>query len=82
MNFVGPRSVVNAELPKFGDQVGYYLIVRPGMTALWQVSGRSDLDYDSRVYLDTCYVKNWALWHDQIILFKPIDVVIRWAGAY
>lgn len=82
MSLVGPRPVVNAELPRFGDQVGYYLMVRPGMTGLWQVSGRSDLDYDSRVYLDTWYVKNWSLWHDQIILFKTIDVVLRRAGAY
>lgn len=82
MSLVGPRPVVNAELPRFGDQVGYYLMVRPGMTGLWQVSGRSDLDYDSRVYLDTWYVKNWSLWYDQIILFKTIDVVLRRAGAY
>lgn len=82
MSLVGPRPVVNAELPRYGDQLGYYLMVRPGMTGLWQVSGRSDLDYDIRVYLDTWYVKNWSLWHDQIILFKTIDVVLRRAGAY
>ena len=82
MSLVGPRPVVNAELSRYGDQVGYYLMVRPGMTGLWQVSGRNDLDYDSRVYLDTWYVKNWSLWHDQIILFKTIDVVFRRAGAY
>lgn len=82
MSLVGPRPVVIAELPRYGDEVGYYLMVRPGMTGLWQVSGRSDLDYDIRVYLDTWYVKNWSLWHDQIILFKTIDVVLRRAGAY
>lgn len=82
MSLVGPRPVVTAELPRYGDEVGYYLMVRPGMTGLWQVSGRSDLDYDTRVYLDTWYVKNWSLWHDQIILFKTIDVVLRRAGAY
>lgn len=82
MSLVGPRPVVRAELPKYGDDVGYYLMVRPGMTGLWQVSGRSDLDYDSRVYLDTWYVKNWSLWHDQIILFKTIHVVFHRAGAY
>ncbi len=82
MSLVGPRPVVSAELPRYGDEVGYYLMVRPGMTGLWQVSGRSDLDYDIRVYLDTWYVKNWSLWHDQIILFKTIDVVLRRAGAY
>jgi Undecaprenyl-phosphate galactose phosphotransferase WbaP len=82
MSLVGPRPVVTAELARYGDEVGYYLMVRPGMTGLWQVSGRSDLDYDIRVYLDTWYVKNWSLWHDQIILFKTIDVVLRRAGAY
>lgn len=82
MSLVGPRPVVAAELPRYGDDVGYYLMVRPGMTGLWQVSGRSDLDYDARVYLDSWYVKNWSLWHDQIILFKTIDVVLRRAGAY
>jgi lipopolysaccharide/colanic/teichoic acid biosynthesis glycosyltransferase len=76
------RPVVNAELLRFGDQVGYYLMVRPGMTGLWQVSGRSDFNYDSRVYFDTWYVKNWSLWYDQIILFKMIDVVLRRAGAH
>lgn len=82
MSLVGPRPVVVAELPKYGDEIGYYLMVRPGMTGLWQVSGRSDLDYDTRVYLDTWYVKNWSLWHDQIILLKTIDVVLRGSGAH
>jgi undecaprenyl-phosphate galactose phosphotransferase len=82
MSLVGPRPVVTAELPRYGDEVGYYLMVRPGMTGLWQVSGRSDLDYDSRVYLDTWYVKNWSLWHDMIILFKTVRVVTDRSGAY
>jgi len=82
MSLVGPRPVVTAELPRYGDEVGYYLMVRPGMTGLWQVSGRSDLDYDIRVYLDTWYVKNWSLWHDMIILFKTVRVVSDRSGAY
>lgn len=82
MSLVGPRPVVRRELSRYGDEVGYYLMVRPGMTGLWQVSGRNDLDYDTRVYLDTWYVKNWSLWHDQIILFKTISVVLNRAGAY
>jgi undecaprenyl-phosphate galactose phosphotransferase len=81
MSLVGPRPVVNAELTRYGDQVGYYFMVRPGMTGLWQVSGRSDLDYESRVYLDTWYVKNWSLWHDLIILFKTVRVVFDRRGA-
>jgi Undecaprenyl-phosphate galactose phosphotransferase WbaP len=82
MSLVGPRPVVSAELQRYGDEVGYYLMVRPGMTGLWQVSGRSDLDYDIRVYLDTWYVKNWSLWHDMIILFKTVRVVSDRSGAY
>lgn len=82
MSLVGPRPVVSEELPRYGDDIGYYLMVRPGMTGLWQISGRSDLDYEKRVYLDTWYVKNWSIWYDQIILFKTLGVVIRRAGAY
>ena len=69
-------------LPRYGDDVGYYLMVRPGMTGLWQVSGRSDVDYDARVYLDSWYVKNWSLWHDLIILLKTVKVVFKRTGAY
>ena len=82
MSLVGPRPVVRAELSKYRDDLGYYLMVRPGMTGLWQVSGRNDLDYDTRVYLDSWYVKNWSLWQDQIILFKTVDVVLRRVGAF
>jgi undecaprenyl-phosphate galactose phosphotransferase len=82
MSLVGPRPVVRSELPRYGDQVGYYLMVRPGMTGLWQVSGRNDVDYDTRVYLDSWYVKNWSLWHDLVILFKTVSVVLSRQGAY
>ena len=82
MSLVGPRPVVRGELSRYSDQVGYYLMVRPGMTGLWQVSGRNDLDYETRVYLDTWYVKNWSLWYDLIILIKTIQVVLKARGAY
>jgi Undecaprenyl-phosphate galactose phosphotransferase WbaP len=82
MSLVGPRPIVQAELEKYGDDVGYFLMVRPGMTGLWQVSGRSDMSYDKRVYLDTWYVKNWSLWYDLVILFKTVNVVIARSGAY
>ena len=82
MSLVGPRPVVRAELRRFGADVGYYLLVRPGMTGLWQISGRSQLDYDKRVYLDVWYVKNWSLWYDLIILFKTVRVVVDRHGAY
>ncbi len=82
MSLVGPRPVVEAELVRYGDDVDYFLMVRPGMTGLWQVSGRSDTGYDARVYLDTWYVKNWSLWYDVAILFKTIRVVSKREGAY
>ena len=82
MSLVGPRPVVHAELARYADQVGYYLMVRPGMTGIWQISGRNDLDYDTRVYLDTWYVKNWSLWYDLVILIKTVQVVLKGRGAY
>ena len=82
MSLVGPRPIVEAELQKYGLEKSYYLMVRPGMTGLWQVSGRNDVDYDTRVYLDAWYVKNWSLWYDLAILFKTIKVVFWRNGAY
>ena len=82
MSLVGPRPVVQAELERYGDDVVYYLMAKPGMTGLWQVSGRNDVDYDTRVYFDAWYVKNWSLWTDIAILFKTISVVTGRNGAY
>ena len=82
MSLVGPRPVVRKELERYGDDVDYFLMVRPGMTGLWQVSGRNDTNYETRVYLDTWYVKNWSLWYDIAILFKTIRVVLNREGAY
>lgn len=82
MSLVGPRPVVRKELERYGDDVDYFLMVRPGMTGLWQVSGRNDVNYETRVYLDTWYVKNWSLWYDIAILFKTIRVVLKREGAY
>jgi UDP-galactose-lipid carrier transferase len=82
MSLVGPRPIVLDELNRYGDDVVYYLMAKPGMTGLWQVSGRNDVDYDTRVYLDVWYVKNWSLWTDIAILFKTISVVIGRRGAY
>ena len=82
MSLVGPRPIVDAELEKYGEDVTYYLMVRPGMTGLWQVSGRNDVDYERRVYFDSWYVKNWSLWNDIVILIKTINVVFKRSGAY
>lgn len=82
MSLVGPRPIVQDELVKYGADVDYFLMVRPGITGLWQVSGRNDVDYEQRVYLDTWYVKNWSLWYDIAILFKTVRVVLLRDGAY
>jgi UDP-galactose-lipid carrier transferase len=82
MSLVGPRPIVQDELSRYGANKEYYLMTNPGMTGLWQVSGRSDTDYDRRVYLDVWYAKNWSLWYDIAILFKTINVVVHHDGAY
>lgn len=82
MSLVGPRPIITAELERYNDEVDYYLLSKPGMTGLWQVSGRSDVDYETRVYLDAWYVKNWSMWNDIAILFKTITVVLKKDGAY
>ena len=82
MSLVGPRPIIAEELARYGDQVDLYLNVRPGMTGLWQVSGRNDINYEERVALDTWYVQNWSLWYDIAILFKTIEVVLQRRGAY
>ncbi len=82
MSLVGPRPIINAELERYNDQVDYYLLSKPGMTGLWQVSRRSDVDYDTRVYFDAWYVKNWSMWNDIAILLKTVIVVLKKDGAY
>lgn len=82
MSLVGPRPIITAELERYNEEVDYYLLSKPGMTGLWQVSGRSDVDYETRVYLDAWYVKNWSMWNDIAILFKTIGVVLNKDGAY
>lgn len=82
MSLVGPRPIVQEELERYQDDVEYYLMAKPGMTGLWQVSGRNDVDYSTRVYFDAWYVKNWSLWNDIAILFKTVNVVLKRDGAY
>lgn len=82
MSLVGPRPIVEEELARYKENVDYYLLAKPGMTGLWQVSGRNDVDYDKRVYFDAWYVKNWSLWNDIAILFKTVKVVFVRSGAY
>jgi exopolysaccharide production protein ExoY len=77
MSCVGPRPIVKDELSRYGDHQAEYLRTRPGLTGLWQVSGRSSLDYDNRVALDSQYVRNWSIWLDVVILLRTIVAVMR-----
>jgi Undecaprenyl-phosphate galactose phosphotransferase WbaP len=82
MSLVGPRPVTESELDHYGDARQLYTAVKPGLTGMWQVSGRSDLTYARRVALDTWYVENWSPWHDIAILSKTVPVVLGRGGAY
>ena len=82
MSLVGPRPIVAVELRRYGDQVNHYLEAGPGITGLWQISGRNDLSYDDRVYLDVWYAKNWSLRFDIVILLRTFKVVLSGKGAY
>jgi undecaprenyl-phosphate galactose phosphotransferase len=82
MSLVGPRPIVTAEIDRYEDDIEYYYAAKPGITGLWQVSGRSDMSYARRVRLDVWYVRNWTLWHDIAILFKTIPAVFLQRGAH
>jgi exopolysaccharide biosynthesis polyprenyl glycosylphosphotransferase len=82
MSLVGPRPPLPEEVMQYGDDVRRRLVVRPGMTGLWQVSGRSDLTWEESVRLDLRYVENWSLTLDLQILWKTWSAVARGAGAY
>ncbi len=82
MSLVGPRPVTRGEInTHYARCVGVITSVKPGLTGLWQVSGRNDVDYEKRVALDLRYVKNWSLLQDFRILVKTADVVLSRAGA-
>lgn len=81
MSLVGPRPIVHGEVDRYAEDIASYYKVRPGLTGLWQVSGRSDTSYARRVQLDTWYVTNWTLWQDLTILAKTIPAVIKGQGA-
>ena len=82
MSIVGPRPVVEDELMLYEGAASYYLKARPGLTGLWQVSGRNDVSYAERVGLDTHYVKNWSLRSDMMIIAKTIPAVCLSRGSY
>lgn len=82
MSLVGPRPVVEAELEKYGEYLDDYLMVRPGITGMWQVNGRSDTTYEERVHMDSWYVRNWSIWIDIMLLWRTVKSVIKCEGAY
>lgn len=82
MSIVGPRPVTEEELWKYQDASKDYLSSRPGITGLWQVSGRNNLSFDDRVAIDKSYVRGWSFWQDLRIIFRTFGVVVLGHGAY
>ena len=82
MSFVGPRPVTSEEIEKYGENAEYVLSVTPGLSGMWQISGRSDTGYEERINLDSFYIQNWSIWLDIWILIKTVWVVINGKGAY
>lgn len=82
MSLVGPRPIVESEVVRYGDVYADYCRVRPGITGLWQVSGRNNTTYEERVNLDRYYVTNWCIWMDLWILARTFPVVMTGYGAY
>jgi lipopolysaccharide/colanic/teichoic acid biosynthesis glycosyltransferase len=82
MSLVGPRPIVAAEVEKYGDCFERYCRAKPGLTGLWQVSGRSELSYDARVALDCEYVEHWSLTKDFLILSRTFSSVVNQDGAF
>jgi len=82
MSLVGPRPIVDEEIQRYGEKFALYTKVTPGLTGLWQVSGRNHLPYEERVNLDAYYVRNWSVWLDLYILLRTVLVVITGEGAY
>ena len=82
MSLVGPRPIIRDEMARYGEYIGDYLMVKPGITGMWQVSGRSDTDYKQRVQLDSWYVRNWSVWLDVMLLWRTAKAVFLCKGAY
>ena len=82
MSLIGPRPVTEPELVKYGKYKDYVLSVSPGLSGMWQVSGRSDTGYEERISFDSYYIQNWSIWLDIWILIKTVWVVVKGKGAY
>jgi exopolysaccharide production protein ExoY len=82
MSLVGPRPVVEAEMPHYGSYAIFYKLVFPGLSGLWQVSGRNDVNFKTRVRMDVTYCRKWSLLLDFAILAKTFPAVLKRKGAY
>ena len=82
MSLVGPRPIIRDEMIRYGEYIDDYLMVKPGITGMWQVSGRSDTGYKERVQLDSWYVRNWSVWLDLMLLWRTGKSVFSCKGAY
>nr|MBX2834028.1 sugar transferase [Micavibrio sp.] len=82
MSVVGPRPILPEQREEYGEFMHLYETTRPGITGLWQVSGRNETTFQQRVFWDGWYIKNWSLWHDIVILFKTVSVLTNKKGAY
>jgi lipopolysaccharide/colanic/teichoic acid biosynthesis glycosyltransferase len=82
MSLVGPRPPLPHEVEQYGSDAGRRLLVKPGLTGLWQISGRSDLPWEEALRLDLRYVEDWSLALDAIILWKTVRAVFSGQGAY
>lgn len=82
MSLVGPRPIVPSEMARYGDKLGLYLAARPGITGLWQISGRSDCSYARRIELDADYVRHWRFSTDLFILLRTVGAVVARKGVY
>jgi Undecaprenyl-phosphate galactose phosphotransferase WbaP len=82
MSLVGPRPLLRRELPDYGAVISLYERVRPGITGLWQISGRSHTTFAERVSYDEWYIKNWTVWYDLVIMLQTLWVLVHGDGAY
>ncbi|MGE4351885.1 MAG: undecaprenyl-phosphate galactose phosphotransferase WbaP [Bdellovibrionales bacterium] len=82
MSLVGPRPIMFRERNVYSSDLVHYCRVRPGLTGVWQISGRSDVSFERRIQMDGWYVRNWSLWYDVAILLKTVPVILKKTGAY
>jgi lipopolysaccharide/colanic/teichoic acid biosynthesis glycosyltransferase len=82
MSLVGPRPIVHEEIAKYKEAYPLYTKTVPGLTGLWQVSGRNHTTYAERINYDSYYVRNWSFWMDIYLLARTVSVVLTGDGAY